>query len=74
MWRSVAWCKLAGASGESAAFVLNVEEVVSLKIEEAGFCDRSVSLDRTTRHDILEDGNVKGKFYEMYVIKAASVV
>jgi hypothetical protein len=53
---------------------LNVEEVVSLKIEEAGFCDRSVSLDRTTRHDILEDGNVKGKFYEMYVIKAASVV
>ena len=52
---------------ESAAFVLNVEEVVSLKIEEAGFCDRSVNVDRTTLHNILED-SVKGQFFEVYVL------
>jgi hypothetical protein len=36
--RSVGWYKLAGRSGESAAFVLNVEEVVSLKIELQQVC------------------------------------
>jgi hypothetical protein len=68
MWRRVGWCKFAGGSEESAAFVVNVEEVASLKNEEAGFCDRPVNLDRTTRHSILEDSSVKGKFYEVYVI------